>query len=106
MALVASRQCPLLVFSHVRVATGKHLFWRKACQSTVVVLEVVPLEVILTPRRGMDHALEAARVVRLILLCLELAFAERVVIADARSAVAAGDIQLLHILKVAVGDHW
>lgn len=88
------------------MATGKYLCWSKARQATVMVLEVVPIEVVMAPLLSMRDVVKASRVVWLVLLSFELAFAECVVVAHARPAMAASDIELVHQVQIAMSYHW
>ena len=58
------------------------------------------------PPSGMRDAVKAARIVWLILGRLELRFAERIVVADPRPAVASGNSVFAEQIQEAVRDHW
>jgi|TARA_B110001469_G_C9421148_1_gene214742 hypothetical protein len=66
----------LLVDHHLLISTGKDLLWREACETIVVVFEVIPIEVVFAPTPGVGHAIKTVRVVWLVLLGFKLAFAE------------------------------
>jgi len=87
------------------IAPGEDLRRREASQRAVVVLIVVPVEVAFEPLPSVGDAIEAARVVGLILGGLELCFAEGVVVTDPRPAVAGGDAMLAEQIQKAVCDH-
>ena len=89
---VAVIQCLLLVDRHLLISTSKDLLWREACQATVVVFEVIPVEVVFAPTPGVGHASKTTRVVWLVLLGSKLALTEGVVIAHAGPAMTAGHI--------------
>ena len=71
----------------------------------MMMLIVGPLIVFTTPLSCVSDGVEFAGVIGLILQGLEGTFADRVVIAHAWSAVAAGDIQCTHGTKITVGRH-
>ncbi len=75
------------------VSPGKHLFRGETSQRAVMMPVVVPIKVFLTPCLGALLAIELSRVVRLILHCLELRFADCIVVADTRSRVTFGNAQ-------------
>jgi hypothetical protein len=104
---LASRsvQRPLLLLGDGVVTAGEYLLRGVAGNAAVVVFIVVPDEIILTPAAGMRLVVEAARVVRLVFLGLELAFAEGVVVTHPGAAVAAHDVQLAHVIQVPVRGH-
>jgi len=55
------------------MATGKHVLGRGPCQTTVVVLALIPGKVFFTPLLSVGDPVEAPWVVRLIFLRFELA---------------------------------
>ena len=70
-----------------------------------MVLEVVPIEVPFTPAPGMRYISEPAWIIMLVLLRLELALAERVVIAHPGTTMTAGHIQFAHKVQIPVRNH-
>ena len=87
------------------ITARKDLFRSKSCQAAVMVLEVIPIKVSFAPAPGMGHICEASRIIRLVLLRLELTFTERVVIAHSWATVTARHIQFVHKIQIPVGDH-
>ena len=105
MPLVHLIQRGLACRSNVAIAASEDLFGGKSGQATVVVAEVVPLEVTVEPLPSMSDALEAAGIVWLILGRLELRFTERIVVADAGPAVASGNAVFAEQVQETVRDH-
>ena len=60
----------------------------------MVVLEVVPQEIVFTPVTGMGDAVKASWVSGLVLLGLELAFAEEVLVAHVGTAMGFGHAEV------------
>jgi putative transposase len=88
-------ECPLFLPGYLPMATGKDLFRVESSQATVMVLEVVPIEVTFTPAPGMRYIVETASIIRLVLLSLEVTFAERVVIAHPGTTMTARHIEYI-----------
>ena len=86
--VVSTHPGRLFIIGYLSIPPGKDLLGRKACQSTVMVLVVVPGEVMLTPRMGMGMAMgemvEDLGIFKLILLGLELCLGKRIVVAHPR----------------------
>lgn len=87
------------------IPPGKLLFRRKPGQNTVMMLEVLPGRVALEPVAGMAATFASVWIVRLILGCFELAFAERVVVTDPWETMAAGHSALPDQFQVAAGNY-
>lgn len=105
MRLEAVIERSLADLGNLAISAGEDLLRREASQPAVMVLQVVPVDVSAVPLPGMDGALEAPRVIGLVLAGLELAFADGVVVADPRPAMTARDPQLSHEIQIAPGDH-
>ena len=105
ISLISGLQRRLAADSHVAHAIREHLFRGEESQATVLVAEVVPFHVVGKPFPRIADTGEASGVIGLLLAGLELAFAERVVVADPWAAVATGDFQFCHQVEVAVGRH-
>ena len=92
-------------YGNLVISTSEDLFGREAGQTAVVMVEVVPLKVAFEPPPCMRDAVEAARIVWLILGRLELRLAEWIVVADPWPAVASRNAALAEQVQKAVRDH-
>ncbi len=94
-----------LLLGDVDLAASKHLLGRKTRQAAMRVLKVVPIEIRLAPRARLGDVGKSVGIIRLIFQRLKLAFAERIVVADARTVVTTGGAQFAHQIQIAARNH-
>ena len=99
-------KCSLFLCGHDDVIAGKHLLWREASETTMVMLGVVPVKVIHTPCSGLLEVLELTWIIRLVFCCFELALAEGVVITHSGTTMTGNNLAASEALNKRCGRYW
>src|SRR5690554_2392895 len=103
--LILSSQRLLSHLCYPFVFSGKNLSRRKPAKAAVVMGEVIPVDILLTPLSAMGDISEFPRVVWLIFCRFKLALTERIIVADAWAAMACSNTKFAHQVKVAMRYH-